>query len=350
LIHKGVEDELALLALQDKVRALKKLLAKDLSVAILIQNDPDPDAMASALALRKLVGRKAQTMPICSFDGRITRPENRAMAKLLDVEVQRVGSKKLAEFDRVVCVDCQPAFFKNQVLPKIHAILDHHPRSESCEILKQADFAEVRPELGSTATLMCLLLEAAKVEMSQRIATALLYGIKSDTLLLNREASYFDIQAFLKLYPKANTSLLKRIERPEIPVAYIKNLKLAFNYLSVRDSICVLPLGDVRCEDWIPQAADFAMQVEGARWGMAVGIFKDKVIVSGRNCGYVHHCGEMFKSIFGYFGSAGGHRSMAKAVVDKDRWVEVFGKNSLSQAKIGALLRLMLKKELQVES
>src|ERR1700741_1726163 len=53
-------------------------------VLIMMQDDPDPDAIASAWALRTLLGRTKTAAPIATF-GTITRPENRAMTRILEI-------------------------------------------------------------------------------------------------------------------------------------------------------------------------------------------------------------------------------------------------------------------------
>jgi nanoRNase/pAp phosphatase (c-di-AMP/oligoRNAs hydrolase) len=53
-------------------------------IAILLQGDPDPDAMSSAIALRALLGHNKLTTPIFAFTP-VTRPENRTTIRLLGI-------------------------------------------------------------------------------------------------------------------------------------------------------------------------------------------------------------------------------------------------------------------------
>src|SRR5439155_2729950 len=95
------------------------------SVLILLQDDPDPDAIASGLALRQVLGRNKQTTPLGSF-GRVTRPENIAMVKLLEIEIEKVTKNTLGKFDRIAVVDLQPPHL---AAPPDHVdlVIDHHP-------------------------------------------------------------------------------------------------------------------------------------------------------------------------------------------------------------------------------
>src|SRR5206468_8578192 len=90
-----------------RVEEVKAHLDGAESVLILLQDDPDPDAIASGLALRQVLGRNKQTAPLGSF-GRVTRPENIAMVKLLEIEIEKITKNTIKHFDRIAVVDLQP--------------------------------------------------------------------------------------------------------------------------------------------------------------------------------------------------------------------------------------------------
>ncbi len=341
LMEEGFAHELELLAIQSKIVGLQSVLQDSDRVAILLQDDPDPDGLAGALALRKILGRNAQTAPIVSF-GRISRPENLAMVRLLEIEVERVTEKSLKNFDKVVYVDCQPSFFKDRDLP-CDVVIDHHPRIET-PALEASEWIEIDEDLGSISTLFTLYLEAAGVEISQRLATALHYGIKSDTLFFNRGVSERDLEAYVYLYPKVNGALMRKIERPELPLDYIDNLRRALKDFKTRNGVGVLVLSDVGSEDWIPQAADFVSQIEGVQVAAAGGLVDGNFVISGRNWESDLNCGEIFKENFDKIGSAGGHKSMAKAVIPEDNWLDHFGVKSLATSKAKQLIQKLLVK------
>jgi nanoRNase/pAp phosphatase (c-di-AMP/oligoRNAs hydrolase) len=339
LMETGFAHELELLAIQSKIVGLQSVLEDANRVAILLQDDPDPDGLAGALALRKILGRNAQTAPIVSF-GKITRPENLAMVQLLEIEVERVTEKTLNAYDKIAFVDCQPSFFKDRDI-RCDVVIDHHPRSDSAS-LDLCEWIEIDEELGSIATLFTFFLKAAGVEISQRLATALLYGIKTDTLFLNRGVSAKDLEAFVSLYPKVNGALLRRIERPDLPLKYIDSLRRSLKSFKPRGGVGVLIFPEVKSEDWIPQAADFISQIEDVRVAAAGGIVEDNIVISGRNWDPELHCGEIFKENFDRLGSAGGHKSMAKALIPLTTWKHKFGDKALSQSRIKQIVQRLL--------
>jgi nanoRNase/pAp phosphatase (c-di-AMP/oligoRNAs hydrolase) len=278
-------------------------------VAILLQDDPDPDAIGSGLALRQVLGRNKQTAPLVTF-GRVTRPENIAMVKLLEIEMEYVTERSLKKFDRIAVVDLQPPHLAHPPA-EIDLVIDHHPEqfNYKCKI------KDIRPGYGATSSILLEYLRCADETVGTRLATAMLYGIKSDTFLLTRDVNEWDVEAFSYLYPLANQNLMRRIERPELPPAALDALSVALKNRRVIDKVAFVHLGKVERDDLIPQIADFSLQFEGIEWACVSGVYGENYIISVRNVGYVRAAGRVVKDAFGRIGSAGGHASMAKAII-----------------------------------
>jgi nanoRNase/pAp phosphatase (c-di-AMP/oligoRNAs hydrolase) len=166
------------------------------------------------------------------------------------------------------------------------------------------------------------------MEPSQRLATALLYGIKTDTLFLERGSILADLSAFTFLYPFANKLMITRIERPALPREDLEALGRALSRLRLDNGVAVIHMGEINREDVIPQMAEFCLNIEGVEWGIVSGLVKDRVVISVRNVGYVKSAGEIMKKLYDDIGSAGGHRAMAKAVIPLDRFKERYGEVS----------------------
>jgi nanoRNase/pAp phosphatase (c-di-AMP/oligoRNAs hydrolase) len=294
---------------------LRRLVAEDDRIAIVLQDDPDPDAMSSAIALRTLLGRNKQTTPIFAFKP-VTRPENRTMTHLLEIEIAPAITEELREFDKIAMVDVEPPFFGERI-PRADIVIDHHPNYE----VGLAPFEDIRVDYGATATIMTEYLMTAEEHISERLATALLYGIRSDTLALSRRATEADLAAFTHLYPLANYPLLRQIDRPELPLSFARILGRAMERLEVRDGVVVVHAGAVERDDLIVQLAEFCLQFEGVEWVVVSGKLGPNLVVAVRNHGIGRtNAGDMVKQIFGAMGSAGGHRDMAKAVIPLRKW------------------------------
>ena len=300
---------------KQKIKELRALVDEGDRVAIVLQDDPDPDAMASAMALRTLLGRNKQTTPFFAFKP-VTRPENLTMEHLLEIEIQPATTEELRAFDKIAMVDVQPPFF-GEKLPRADIVVDHHPGYPG----GAAPFEDVRVKYGATATIMTEYLITADEKISERLATALLYGIRSDTLALSRRVTDVDLQAFTHLTPLANYSVLRQMDRPELPLSFAHILASAMKRMVVKDHVVVLNLGTVKRDDLIVQMADFCLQFEGVAWVAIAGKLEGKLVISVRNHGMSgQNAGETVKNLFADIGSAGGHRNMSKAVIPLRAW------------------------------
>lgn len=312
--------ELRAISLREKTREIHRILGEAERVLILVQDDPDPDAIASALALRTLLGRNKLTAPIASF-GVVDRPENMAMLKHLEIEVDRIDAKRLSGYDRICFVDTQPSRFPVK-FPRIDVVVDHHPEEKGYH----AAYREIRSNQGATSTVMTEYLRAEDVKISHRLATALLYGIGTDTAFLERGTHPGDVEAFSFLYPLANHGLIRQIERPEFPQEEAGFVQKAIRRWRIEHRLLVSHLGQVPRQDIVPRLADFFTQVEGIDWSVLSGIVGGNLIISARNMGKSGNAGSLMKEAFGSYGRAGGHRFMAKAVMPLKGFREVFGR------------------------
>ncbi|MBV8056510.1 MAG: DHH family phosphoesterase [Deltaproteobacteria bacterium] len=302
---------------RQKIKELRTLVAESDRIAVVLQDDPDPDAMSSAIALRALLNRNKQTTPIFAFTP-VTRPENLTMAHLLEIEVAPADTEELCGYDKIAMVDVEPAYFGPK-LTRSDIVIDHHPGYQ----LGISPFEDVRVGYGATATIMTEYLMTADERISERLATALLYGIRSDTLGLSRRVTENDIQAFVHLYPLANYQLLRQIDRPELPIQFARTLSHVMRRLEIRDGLIAIYLGEVERDDLIVQVADFCLQFEGVQWVAVAGRLEANLVIAVRNHGVGRaNAGDLVKRLFSDIGSAGGHRNMAKAIIPIRQWSE----------------------------
>jgi nanoRNase/pAp phosphatase (c-di-AMP/oligoRNAs hydrolase) len=138
--------------------------------------------------------------------------------------------------------------------------------------------------------------------------------------------------SFAFLHAHHSPALLRRIERPALPIDGLRALGRALSQAEVRDGINILVLGRVR-EDVIPQVADMALQAEGAEWAVAAGVVNSDLVFSVRNVGYVRAAGEVVRAVVEGLGVGGGHRSMAKGIIPLKAFREVYGKADREQIK-----------------
>jgi nanoRNase/pAp phosphatase (c-di-AMP/oligoRNAs hydrolase) len=300
-------------------------------ILIVLHNDPDPDAMASGLALRNIL-RRTKTTAIIGAMQVVTRPENLRMANLLDIHVEPLTAETMKDFDRIAMVDVQPHYFGG-VIDRVDLVIDHHPEQPGYT----AVYKDIRADYGSTSTILTEHLRAVDVNISERTATAMLYAIKSDTLFFNRQTNRVDLEAFSYLYPLADAALIRKMEGAEITNERLDYVMKAHQTGSLVEQVFCAFLGPTPREDFIPYVADFFLQLEHVKWTIVAGIVNDAMIISVRNLGYSKNAGELVRRYFAEIGSAGGHRAMAKAVIPMRAFREKFG--DLSAEELGVRLQ-----------
>jgi nanoRNase/pAp phosphatase (c-di-AMP/oligoRNAs hydrolase) len=323
---------------RQRVQQYQRYLDDADRVLILTHNDPDPDAMASGLALRTILKRTKQTAVIGVLQPP-TRPENLRMVKLLDLKIETLTAEEIKGFDRIAMVDVQPHYFPG-LLPHVDLVIDHHPEQGGYNAI----FKDIRPDYGSTSTILTEHLRAIDMDISERTATAMLYAIKSDTLFFNRHANRADLEAFSYLYPLGDATMIRKMEGAEITAERLDYLIKAWQQGRMMEHVFCAFLGQPPREDFIPYVADFYLQLENVQWTVISGVVNDAFVVSVRNLGYSRNAGDFVRRWFNDIGNAGGHRTMAKAVVPLEAFQKKFGTyegSRINQAMLDMVLEFL---------
>lgn len=286
----------------------KQLLENVTSDDVLgIMINADPDAMSSALALKRLFWRKVKKTIVCRVNA-IKRSDNLAMVKLLGLKVPYVNRVDTSKVTKWAIVDGQPQHHPRFSKVKFDIIIDHHPPANNLE----APYIDIRDNFGATASMLTEYLRAASIKPSARLATALFYGIKTDTANFARASSANDIKAFKYLYPFVNLNIIKKIESSEINKTNLAAFQTAFETLEFIGNVAYIHMGEVDDADSLVIIADFFLKMAEANWCFVSGIYGQKVIIIVRNAGFRLHAGKLVQRLFGELGSAGGHGSAAR--------------------------------------
>ena len=291
----------------EKVRRFFSRFSYDDHVLVII--NADPDSIASAMAVKRLLWRKVASVAISNIND-IKRPDNLSMVRLLGVNLTHIREINENRFNRFVIVDSQPDHHECFAMFKPDVIIDHHP--ETCAV---APFSDIRPEYGATATIMTEYIRAAKIRPSVKLATALFYAIKTDTGDFERQTIIEDVRAFQFLYRHANINLVQKIEHAEIRLDFLKYFERALHDRCLRKGRIFAYLGDIVNPDICVIIADFFMRVETVKWSIIAGKYDKKLIVILRTDGIQSNAGKTAKKAFSNLGTAGGHKSMARAEV-----------------------------------
>jgi nanoRNase/pAp phosphatase (c-di-AMP/oligoRNAs hydrolase) len=285
----------------------------------------DPDAIASGLALKRLFWRKVRKTVICRVNA-IKRSDNLAMLRSLKIKLPYIKQINSDEITKWALVDSQPQHQKLLSNIDFSIIIDHHPPAPDLKI----PFKDIREDYGANASIMTEYLRAANIKPSAKLATALFYGIKTDTNNFTRASTTADIRAFQYLYKFVNLNIIKKIEFSEINKKNIDHFHRAFDALEFVGDTAYIHMGEVTDPDSLVIIADFFLKMAETSWCMVSGIYGQKIIIIIRNAGFRLNAGKVASRLFSNLDSAGGHKSAARVEIP----VTVFKK------EVGSLIKL----------
>ncbi len=280
------------------------------SMLILPHNDPDPDAIAGAVALRHLLAQRLNIEGRIAYQGIIGRAENKALVRYLGHPLRRLKDSDLNRADAVALIDTQPGAGNNP-LPPVRSptiVFDHHPWREETAA---AAFAEVRPDIGATSTILTEYLKTTGIELTPPVATALFYGIKTDTMGLGRGASPTDVAAYFYLQPRIDVDALVEIERAQVPAEYFRSFDIALQAARVYHNVVIAYVGQMDYPDLAAEMADILLRLKGTRWTICMGVYEGELVLSVRTRSRRGGAGQLAQAIVGDRGTAGGHGNMA---------------------------------------
>ena len=285
-------------------------------ILIVVHDNPDPDSLASAMALRHLFAVRLNRQAVIAFSGMIGRSENLAMARLLEIPLTPFPILELKTFQVVCLLDSQPGTGNNSLPPeaRVDIVIDHHPMREASAACKWVD---IRPEYGTTATILYEYLKVQGVTLGTKLSTALFYAIKSETQDLGREARRSDRDAYLALFPKTNKTLLNAITRPPLPREYFSALHSALEHTTIYGGkVLIAALKGVQFPELVSELADLLLRLEGVEIVLSMGHYNSEMILSIRTADEQVNAGELIRTLVAGLGSAGGHGMMAGGKID----------------------------------
>ena len=318
----SVED-LTISAIQDRLRSIDRKQGasevlrrlneeENAKVLIVCHDNPDPDALASALAIKHLcesIGHE----PTIVHGGMIEHQQNRAMVKLLEMDVRRIIldweiEDILTDSDLVICVDfSHPG--ANNILPTTcvpHIVIDHH----TSDTRPAGDVILVRSEFAATSSLVASILMNSGIEINRNVATALAFGIRTDTLGFTRSFNAVDLRALSWLGAWIDWELMRSFESPPRSQEVLSIFKQALTDATLENGLMLAPVTQMTDRDALSQVADFLLPTEDVDVVITYGVRISKVILSARSTNDSIHIGRILSNTFEK-GRAGGHKSLA---------------------------------------
>lgn len=291
------------------LQRLEETLKNTKRLVVLTHDNPDPDSVSSAITLAYIVKNRFKIPTTVRYGGIVGRAENRAMIRVLGLKLGPLSEGDFKPGTEFALIDMQPGT-GNSSFPKKRKpliVIDHHPLRKTTK----ADFLDVRDHYGATATILTEYLLVSGLEISTKLATALSYGISSETQDLGREANEPDLHAHLALFPKCNKKLLASIVHPKLTRDYFVILSRALHHSLVYKNAIATTLGDVGNPDFVPSIADFMLRTERINWSICIGRYQERLVVSIRTTHKKAQAGIFLRRLIGKRGTAGGHGMIA---------------------------------------
>ncbi|RQG97249.1 DHH family phosphoesterase [Natrarchaeobius chitinivorans] len=310
-IVDNVLEETARPAAETTIELRSRLESIDGRLAVVMHDNPDPDAIASAVALTRIAESLGVEADACYF-GEISHQENRAMVNLLSLDLRNLDpDASLEAYEAFALVDhSRPGV--NDQLPEdlfVDVVIDHHPPRGPVS----AAFVDLREHAGATSTVMTEYVDRIDLAFDSTTATALLYGIRVDTNDFSREVSPADFRAASVLWPHVDTAVLEQIEQPTIEGETLETIARAIKNRTQEGSIVVASAGRIANRDALPQAADQLLAMDGVDTTLVFGFRDEMAFLSARSRASDVDLGETLRDAFDRIGSAGGHADMAGA-------------------------------------
>jgi nanoRNase/pAp phosphatase (c-di-AMP/oligoRNAs hydrolase) len=320
-----------------KLEQLKTVLQGHQTMLIVMQDNPDPDSIAAAVALRKLANALADIQCSIAHGGTVGRGENRALVKYLSLNLRPLDQIDPAAFELFALVDTQPGTGNNSLPEKIEPdiVIDHHPCRKTT---RSCRFTDIRSHYGATATILYEYFKCAGIKIETPLATAMLYAIRSDTQDLGRDTSRADIQALTDLFQSANNRMLSEIQRGKVQRDYFQMLSDALKKAKVYGNAIVTNLGNVDNSDMIAEVADLLLRDDLTNWVMVYGFNRDKLAISLRTEQEQLGADKVMHRIVARKGTGGGHPSYAGGQISI---------KNLKQKQVEKLEKLIISRYLQ---
>jgi nanoRNase/pAp phosphatase (c-di-AMP/oligoRNAs hydrolase) len=242
----------------------------------------------------------------------VARAENHVMLNRLTPEWEKAERlPDLKGYSAVAQIDTQPGAGNNRldVIHTKHIVMDHHYPIR--DATANAAYADVRTEIGSTVTILFQYLEAAGIHPDPLLATAMYYGLKTDTRSLSRGDSVADDVAFMKLTRQVDQQELAKVEVAALSLEYFRAFSHGLHATRLHGKAIVSRLGLIEQPDFAAEMADILIRLQGAQAALCMGQYGDTLHISLRTGGLAEDAGMIIQQVVSSPGSAGGHGTMA---------------------------------------
>lgn len=290
---------------------LLEILSDYEEVLIVMHDNPDPDAISSGWALVCLIEERLDKPARLIGGGAIVRAENKHMVDLLSPPIQLVESLAVNHRTATILVDCSVGT-TNQLLTRAGiepiAVIDHHQNGKNGTT---TPFKDVRPDVAASACITAGYLREQGIDPGVKLATAILYAIRTETTGSGTFHSRFDRSVVKWLAPMADPALLAEIQNAPLEPEYFGDLSLAMQCTFVYDDAAFCFLPRAHGAEIVGEVADLLVRCRGIDRVLCAAIVGDDLLLSARTKEDSDNASRLLQATLGELGGCGGHAHRA---------------------------------------
>ncbi len=282
------------------------------NLLIVTHDNPDPDAIAAGWTERCLLRERMRRTARLTGGGGTVRAENRHMLKLLNPPIELVDELTIEPGTAAVLVDCSSET-ANHLLSDSElqpaAVIDHHELGNGRR--RRLAFRDIRPNVAASATIAAAYLREQEITPSKDLATALLYGITTETQGSETHYSPLDRRIIRWLAELADPRKLAEIRSAPLTRGYYGDLVLALQATFTYDDValCFLPRADGA--EIIGEVADLLVRCEEIERVLCAAIVEKDLLLSVRTDRDAGNAAELVQKTLKGLGLGGGHQHRA---------------------------------------
>ena len=279
-------------------------------IVVLLHDHPDPDAIASGWALRRLIRKKTDKVPRLVAGGLVIRPENRQMVETLDPPLELLDELPGGDPFALLLVDCAATGNNHLEIPAngtVLGIIDHHPPKPGERYI----YRDIRPEVEACASILTSYLEKTGIKPDPALASALVYAIRTETRTVDATLSRTDQAAIRWLTQFANHAAIAKIETAPLPRGYYADLQVALRTTVVVGECAFCTMPTVQGADTLGEVADLLIRDTTVRFALVAAAVGPDVLVSVRTDIGGPDAALLVRNTLKGFGDGGGHKRRA---------------------------------------
>jgi nanoRNase/pAp phosphatase (c-di-AMP/oligoRNAs hydrolase) len=294
-----------------RVRRLLKILAGKQNILVTTHQHPDPDGLASAIALRDFLSQNlphAQTT--VSAKGHVGGGLNEAFVRYSKLNLVEWNDQSLSNYDAIILLDVQPSFAYSPLPPEVPAlaVIDHHRR-----VGRQAGptFCDIRTEVGATCSIVFSYFMETETPISASLAATMLYGIETDLAGAASTPGELDNIALSSLTLLADMRRLYQMRYVDLPREYFVACAQALATAQVYDHCLIAHLESIDSLEKPAVMADLLLRYDKVDWTLVTAPFEGKLILSMRTSNPKTPAADVMRKLIRGIGQGGGHRTKA---------------------------------------